>query len=79
VTNQGFKIWLNSNKWVVKISTSWWSMGVCTLRWLIFSGYSTLKSPYDNVKMVVYFDIINLVGNYMVVNKLKSPYEEYSF
>jgi hypothetical protein len=25
--------------------------------------------------MVVYFDIINLVGNYMVVNELKSPYE----
>jgi hypothetical protein len=30
-----------------------------------------LKSPYGNVKMVVYFDIINLVGNYMVVNELK--------
>jgi hypothetical protein len=33
------------------------------------------KSPYDSVKMVVYFDIINLVGNYIVVNELKSPYE----
>jgi hypothetical protein len=30
-----------------------------------------LKSVYGSVKMVVYFDIINLVGNYMVVNKLK--------
>jgi hypothetical protein len=30
-----------------------------------------LKSAYGNVKMVVYFDIINLVRNYMVVNKLK--------
>jgi len=29
------------------------------------------KSPYNSVKMVVYFDIINLVGNYMVDNKLK--------
>ncbi len=34
------------------------------------------KSPYGSVKMVVYFDIINLVRNYMVVNELKSPYEE---
>jgi hypothetical protein len=25
--------------------------------------------------MVVYFDIINVVRNYMVVNELKSPYE----
>jgi hypothetical protein len=34
------------------------------------------KSLYDSVNMVVYFDIINLVGNYMVINELKSPYEE---
>jgi hypothetical protein len=33
------------------------------------------KSPYDSVKMVVYFYIINLVGSYMVVNELKIPYE----
>jgi hypothetical protein len=26
------------------------------------------KSPNDIVKMVFYFNIINLVGNYMVVN-----------
>jgi hypothetical protein len=32
------------------------------------------KSPYYSVKMVVYFDIINLMGNYIVVNELKSPY-----
>jgi len=32
------------------------------------------KNPYNNVKMIVYFDIINLVGNYMVVNELKNPY-----
>ncbi len=38
-----------------------------------------LKIPYSNVKMVVYFDIINLVGNYMVVNELKSPYENKPF
>jgi hypothetical protein len=31
-----------------------------------------LKSPYDNVKMTIYFDIINLVGNYIVVNELKT-------
>jgi hypothetical protein len=37
------------------------------------------KSPYNNVKMVVYFDIINLVGNYMVINELKSPYENKPF
>ncbi len=35
-----------------------------------------LKSPYGNVKMAVYFDIINIVGNYMVVNELKNSYEE---
>jgi hypothetical protein len=34
------------------------------------------KSPCGNVKMVVYFGIINLMGNYMVVSELKSPYEE---
>ncbi len=34
------------------------------------------KSPYDNVKMVVHFDIINLMGNYMVVNEFKNPYEK---
>jgi hypothetical protein len=27
------------------------------------------KSPYNNVKMVIYFDIINLMGNYMLVNE----------
>jgi len=37
------------------------------------------KSPYDNVKMAIYFEIINLVGNYMVVNELKSPYENKPF
>ncbi len=34
------------------------------------------KSPYGSVKMVVYFNIINLMGNYMVVDEIKSPYEE---
>jgi hypothetical protein len=34
------------------------------------------KCPYSSVKVVVYFDIINLMGNYMVVNELKSPNEE---
>jgi len=28
------------------------------------------KSPYGNVKMTIYFDIINLVGNYIMVNEL---------
>jgi hypothetical protein len=37
------------------------------------------KSPYSSVKMVAYFDIINLMGNYMVVNELKSPYENKTF
>jgi len=30
-----------------------------------------LKSPYNNVKMIIYFDIINLMRNYMVVNEIK--------
>jgi hypothetical protein len=29
--------------------------------------------------MAIYFDIINLVENYMVVNELKSPYENKPF
>jgi hypothetical protein len=29
--------------------------------------------------MEVYFDIINLVGNYMVVNEIKNPYENKPF
>ncbi len=37
------------------------------------------KSPCSRIKMVVHFDIIDLVGNYMAVHELKSPYEEYSF
>jgi hypothetical protein len=37
------------------------------------------KSLYDSVKMEVYFDIINLVGNYMVVNEIKNPYENKPF
>jgi hypothetical protein len=37
------------------------------------------KSPYGSVKMTVYFDIINLLGNYMVVNELKNPYENKPF
>jgi hypothetical protein len=38
-----------------------------------------LKSPHDSVKMVVYFDIINLMGNYMVINELKIPLENKPF
>jgi hypothetical protein len=34
------------------------------------------KIPYGSVKTTIYFDIINLMGNYMMVNELKSPYEE---
>jgi hypothetical protein len=37
------------------------------------------KSPYNNVKMAVYFDIINLMGNLMVVNELKIPYKKSHF
>jgi hypothetical protein len=37
------------------------------------------KSPYGSVEMVIYFDIINLMGNYMVVNELKGPYENKPF
>jgi len=37
------------------------------------------KSPYNSVKMEIYFDIIDLVGNYIMVNELKSPYENKPF
>jgi hypothetical protein len=33
------------------------------------------KSLYNSVKMVVYFNIINLTRNYMMVNELNSPNE----
>jgi len=38
-----------------------------------------LKNPHYSVKMTIYFDIINLVGNYIVVNELKNPYENKPF
>jgi sporulation protein YlmC with PRC-barrel domain len=41
-----------------------------------FTDAPLLKSPYGNGKILVYFDIINLVGNYMVVNELKNSYEK---
>jgi hypothetical protein len=34
------------------------------------------KSSYGNVKISNYFDIINLMENYLVFNELKSSYEE---
>jgi len=37
------------------------------------------KSPYGSVKITIYFDIINLMRNYMVVNELKSRYENKPF
>jgi hypothetical protein len=37
------------------------------------------KSPYGSVKMTMYFDIINLVGNYMVVIEQKNPYKNKTF
>jgi hypothetical protein len=37
------------------------------------------ESPYGSVKMVVYFDIISLVGNYIVINELKNLYENKPF
>jgi hypothetical protein len=37
------------------------------------------KNPYDAIKMIIYFDIINLVRNYMVVNELKNTYENKPF
>jgi hypothetical protein len=38
-----------------------------------------LKSLYNDVKMTIYFDFINLVRNYMVVNELKNPHENKPF
>jgi hypothetical protein len=50
-------------------------VGVCS-----FSMDASLpKCPCRNGQMVVYFDIINLVGNYMVINELKGPYENKRF
>jgi hypothetical protein len=55
------------------------SMSVCTLRWFISVDVPFLKNPYGSVKITIYFEIINLVGNYMVVDELKSPHENKSF
>jgi hypothetical protein len=41
-----------------------------------FIDVPLLKSLYGNGKILVYFDIINLVGNYMVFNELKNSYEK---
>ncbi len=38
-----------------------------------------LENSYSSVKMTVYFDIIDLVGNYMMVNELKNPYKNKTF
>jgi hypothetical protein len=37
------------------------------------------KSPYNNVTMAIDFDIINFVGNYIMINELKSPCEKKPF
>jgi len=37
------------------------------------------KNSCGSVKMVLYFDIINLVGTYMVVNELKNSCENKTF
>ncbi len=50
-------------------------VGVCSF----LADASFPKSQYGSVKMVVYFDIIHLVGNYMVVNEQKNPYENKPF
>jgi hypothetical protein len=42
--------------------------------WQLFHFLKVYRVVY--IKMLVYFDIINLVGKYMVVNELKIPYEE---
>jgi hypothetical protein len=42
--------------------------------WQLLHSLKVCKVMY--IKMLVYFDIINLVGKYMVVNELKSPYVE---
>jgi hypothetical protein len=38
-----------------------------------------LKSPYGSVQVAISFDIINLAGNYIVVNEFKNPYENNLF
>jgi hypothetical protein len=50
-------------------------LGVCSFS----ADASLLKNSCDSVKMVFYFDIINLMGNYMVVNEFLSPYENKTF
>jgi len=44
--------------------------------WFISVDVPLFKNSYGSVKMIIYFDIINLVGNYMVVDELKNPYEK---
>jgi hypothetical protein len=34
------------------------------------------ECPYGSVKITIYFDMINLIGNFMMVGELKNPDEE---
>jgi hypothetical protein len=67
----------NCSKCVIKKIKS------CKIRVYAIYGGSFLvdvpfpKSPYNSVKMTMYFD--NLVGNYMVVDELKNPHENKPF
>ncbi len=54
-------------------------LGICIEGGSFSTNVPLPRSPYGSVKMTIYFDIINLVGNYMVVNEQKSPYENKSF
>jgi hypothetical protein len=45
--------------------------GVCTLNNSFSANVPFSKSSYGSVKMTVYFDIINLMEIYMVVNGKK--------
>jgi hypothetical protein len=65
--NRGWCTWLLkgiNTRQLEKLSTL---VFMILLHWILI---------YYRNKMVVSFDIINVVENYVVVNELKSPYEE---
>jgi len=50
--------------------------GGSKLGWFISTRMILPKSPYNIVKMEIYSNIIFLIGNYMLINELKNPYEK---
>jgi hypothetical protein len=73
LSNQHSLIEVFTSKLVIELlQVMGWLQARVAQFWQMFHTLKVLTI----VKMKVCFDIINLVGNYMVVNELEIPYEE---